>query len=160
MAKEVKKWITIHGVHIPIYDGESEHDALNRAVSEFNEKKKNSQIAKNKEQADKLNGKSKTKESKPKNVDVKKVADQLLDDIYNKSGHPEETITAYAKKLHKQGISLTDKQIESLYDAIGKKWAKGYPNDDYDGSEWMTEWGIYTGNYNKFKDWFDPEMWD
>ena len=56
--REIKQWITMNGQHIPIYDGESKQDAVNRAIADKNEKTKESQIAKNKEQADRLNGKA------------------------------------------------------------------------------------------------------
>lgn len=56
--KEIKQWITINGQHVPIFEGESKQDAVNRAIAKNNEDVKEKQIAKNKEQADKLNGKS------------------------------------------------------------------------------------------------------
>lgn len=54
MAKEVKDWITVNHKHVPIYEGESKQDAINRVVAKDNEDKKQSDIAKNKEQADKI----------------------------------------------------------------------------------------------------------
>jgi len=56
--REVKQWITVNGQHIPIMDGESKDKAVNRYIAEKNEDTKEKQIAKAKEQADKLNGKS------------------------------------------------------------------------------------------------------
>ena len=50
MAREVKDWITINGQHVPIYEGESKQDAYNRSVAKYNEDKKESDIAKQKEQ--------------------------------------------------------------------------------------------------------------
>ena len=57
MAKEVKQWITMNGQHIPIYDGESKEDAVNRAIANKNEDTRQKQIANNKKEADRLNGK-------------------------------------------------------------------------------------------------------
>ena len=56
--RKITGWFTMNGNHIPIYEGETTRDAMNRAVAKMNEDKKNEQIKKNKEQADKLNGKS------------------------------------------------------------------------------------------------------
>lgn len=56
-------WITINGRHIQIGSGESKQDAINRAIANSNEDKKKAQIAKNKEVADKLNGKSGVRET-------------------------------------------------------------------------------------------------
>ena len=55
--KEPIGWITVNGVHVPLYEGESKEDAVNRAIAKHNEDKKESDIAKAKEQSDKLNGK-------------------------------------------------------------------------------------------------------
>ena len=55
--REVIGWFTVNGVHRPIYEGESKQDAYNREVAKLNEDTKNRQIAKSKEQADRLNGK-------------------------------------------------------------------------------------------------------
>ena len=55
--KEVKEWITINHNHIPIYEGESRQDAYNRSIALMNENKKNTDIERNKQEADKLNGK-------------------------------------------------------------------------------------------------------
>jgi len=55
--KEVKQWITVNGKHVPIFEGETKSQAINRAVAKENEEIKEKQIAKNKEQVN---------ESKPK----------------------------------------------------------------------------------------------
>lgn len=44
--KKITGWFTINGKHIPIYEGESKKDALNRSVAKQNENKKNSDIEK------------------------------------------------------------------------------------------------------------------
>ena len=62
--KEVKDWFTANHKHIPIFEGESKQDAYNRSVKE-NEKedKRERDIAKAKEEADKLNSESKYQDS-------------------------------------------------------------------------------------------------
>ena len=53
--REVKTWVTINGAHVPIYEGDSKQDVLNRAITKHNEDVKNKQIAHNSEQAKQLN---------------------------------------------------------------------------------------------------------
>lgn len=55
--KKVTGWFTMNGKHIPIFEGESKDDAVNRAVAKANEDKKAEQIAKNQRTANSLNGK-------------------------------------------------------------------------------------------------------
>ena len=54
--KEPIGWITVNGRHIPIFEGESKDQAVNRYIAKTNEEKKQKDIARNKAQADKLNG--------------------------------------------------------------------------------------------------------
>lgn len=61
--REIERWITVNGKHIPLYDGESSQDAYNRAIARLNEDKKQSDIERNKAQADILNGKKSSKET-------------------------------------------------------------------------------------------------
>ena len=61
--REIKQWITVNGNHIPIYENESNYDAMRRFIAEKNEAIKQSQIEKNKEQADLLNNKKTVKKS-------------------------------------------------------------------------------------------------
>ena len=59
--REVKDWITINGVHVPIYEGETKDDAAKRAITKQkenikkNEDLKEKQIAKNKEEVTRKN---------------------------------------------------------------------------------------------------------
>ena len=63
MAQE-EQWITVNGRHILIGAGESKEDAIRRAIAQKNSDTKQKQIERNKEQADKLNGKSDSSELK------------------------------------------------------------------------------------------------
>ena len=42
--REVKGWFTLNGKHIPIFEGESKQDAVNRSIAKDNEDLKNKQI--------------------------------------------------------------------------------------------------------------------
>ena len=53
--REPVAWITMNGSHVPIYAGDSQADIYNRSVARHNSDTKEKQIARNKEQADKLN---------------------------------------------------------------------------------------------------------
>lgn len=64
MAKQVKQWITVNGQHVPIFEGQSKQEAVNNALKHQKSvnddiDKKEKQIADNKKEADKLNGKIK-----------------------------------------------------------------------------------------------------
>ena len=77
-------FITVNHQHIPIFEGESKQDAYNKAIAKYNEDTKQRQIAKNKEQADKLNGKGKsiqksgggknTSQNTPKTLPLKNIS--------------------------------------------------------------------------------------
>lgn len=45
--KKITGWFTMNGKHIPIFEGESQKDATNRAIAKANEDKKNKDIARN-----------------------------------------------------------------------------------------------------------------
>lgn len=63
MARQIKQWITVNGVHVPIFEGESKADGVKRAIekaksnAKANENQKEKDIAKNKAEKDKLNEK-------------------------------------------------------------------------------------------------------
>lgn len=63
--REPVAWITVNGKHVPIYEGESKQDAINRSIAKKNEDTKARQIAENKKQADKLN---ESEKKLPKNL--------------------------------------------------------------------------------------------
>jgi len=81
MSKEVKQWITVNGQHIPIMEGQTKAEAVKKAISkQVNDDadKKEKQIAANKKEADKLNGKKSdditaeqfNKEAKRQGIDI------------------------------------------------------------------------------------------
>lgn len=65
MKKEVKQWITVNGQHIPIMEGESKKDAIQKAIKnnetkiKKQEDNKEKTIDKNKKEADELNKRDK-----------------------------------------------------------------------------------------------------
>ena len=72
--KQVKDWITVNGQHIPIFEGESKSDAVNRAIAKSNEDKKNADIKRNKEESDRLN----KREKKSNKLEDRLKGDDLL----------------------------------------------------------------------------------
>lgn len=44
-------WITVSGVHVPLFEGESKQDAINRAIAKHNEDKKEADIKRNQAEA-------------------------------------------------------------------------------------------------------------
>lgn len=68
MAREIKGWITVNGQHVPIFDGETQEDAVNRFTNRENatkasEQQKSTQIAKNEAEAKQLNKQDSEKDS-------------------------------------------------------------------------------------------------
>ena len=55
--REIERWITVNGARVPIFVGESSQDAINRHIANQNANKQESDIAKAKEEADRLNKK-------------------------------------------------------------------------------------------------------
>lgn len=72
--REIERWITVNGARVPIFNGESQKDAVNRAIAKENEKNKEQQIAKNQEERDRLNGKP---------TDVNFVANKMREQVEN-----------------------------------------------------------------------------
>lgn len=105
MAREVESWITVNGQHIPIFKGESKQDAVNRAIANKNEDTKEKQIAKAKEQADKLNGKDVITHEHPKNQQSTKVT------VKKKKPTPEEV--ANLKKLYEQ-VQIAKEDLKDI----------------------------------------------
>ena len=104
--RQVKDWITIKGNHIPIYEGESKQDAVNRYTAKSNEDKKQTDIAKNKQEADRLNGKQikgLTVNSSPKEMQnyYKKNYNISIDDSYFNNGNDVRFIVDSSKELDK-----------------------------------------------------------
>ena len=83
--KEIKDWITVNHKHIPIYEGESKQDAVNRAIAKDNEEQKQKDIEKRNREIERLNPSTQKKVSDD-DFDIKslgelKDADDLQDFI-------------------------------------------------------------------------------
>ena len=94
MDKKVTGWFTMNGKHIPIYEGESKADAVNRSIAKDAEDKKQADIQRNREEAKKLNKKS-----------------------------DKETATARTQSDHKKAVAelSKDKYEDGTYDINTKK---------------------------------------
>lgn len=53
--RKITGWFTMNGKHIPIFEGESKADAVNRSIAKDNEDKKQADIQRNKDEAKKFN---------------------------------------------------------------------------------------------------------
>lgn len=132
--KQIKDWITINGKHVPIYDGESKQDAVNRSIAKDNADKKDADIERNKAEADKLNG-------KPKKSINEVVAES------NKAMQDATSAWDEARKSAKDN-SEKKKALEDYYQAIHK-------NTDYDLSERTADKGPLLNIMNNGRVWYD-----
>lgn len=109
--REIKGWITVNGKHLPIYDRESKQDVYNKAVAKSNEDKKEKDIKRNKEQVDKLKGKT-TKEKVPTNGKPVTYKGYGVDyDIY---GHGEYSVQYDGDDIMFKSFDEAKKFIDSL----------------------------------------------
>lgn len=119
MQKEVKQWITVNGMHIPLFEGESKKDAISKLKNktkgpDFKESKvsgdskdyKAEQIAKNKAEADRLN-----KESSTQSIH-KRAIQELSDKKYDNGTYDIKTKKT---KSFSEGYQVTFCQIGDNY---------------------------------------------
>lgn len=90
----------MNGHHIPIYEGESKQDAINRSIAKKNEDIKERQIAENKKQADQLNQQDKPL---PKNLYM----DDIKAEVANKTSKIRNLRTG-KRYVFKEGTSVTE----------------------------------------------------
>lgn len=146
--KKVVSWFTMNGKHIPIYEGESKDDAVRRSVVLDNEAKKQADIKRNKEEADKLNNKKSLSSASSihdykKLMSEAKTKEELMSVIKQAGNHmtPEqmENLTSFAYDLknkfskttatvntqseHKKAVAelSKDKYEDGTYDINSKK---------------------------------------
>lgn len=122
--REVKQWITMNGKHIPIFEGESKAAAVKRATAKQlkeDEDKKEKQIAANKKEADRNNGKEKSLDE----IDDAKELQQQMHKMFIEEGSyvndPEfrKLQKDYSEAFEETG-RLHDKAME-LYATIEKE---------------------------------------
>ena len=105
--REVLKWITVNGAHVPIYADEPTSD----------EKKKDRQIEENKKQADEKNGKTSKRPSKPS--DYKLSPEEIKTLRIRFEGYDSGVGAGIAKKLVEaeqsgKGIKLSFKEKDFI----------------------------------------------
>ncbi len=121
-TKEIKQWITINGVHVPIYEGETKADAAKRAIFKQkenikkNESDKEKDIARNQANKDKANYTDKIKEAY-KNAWDKKSDYADVEKLKNESG------------LSKRELAGIKNDAESEYEKARKDSTKDKPYD-------------------------------
>lgn len=145
MAKrEVKEWITVNGVHIPIFDGQSK-DAAVKQYMNHDEKQKDTQIKKNKEQANRLNNERLiNKYKKDYNINI--------DDSYFINNNDVKFLQESTKvldKIYKDMPIIKELELRILskdFSELSKKYAdaKALSERDFSGN-------IYL-NSKKFQD--------
>lgn len=131
--REPVAWITMHGTHVPIYAGDTKDDIYNRSVANRNADTKEKQIAKNKEQADKLN----SEKNPPRRL--------YLDDIKAEDANKTSDVLNLRTKQRfkfKDGTKLTEVHVfagkgcsKEFRDA--DKYAKRYPQSGKNPSDWQ-----------------------
>lgn len=120
MAKEVKQWITVNGQHVPIFEGQSKQDAIDKALKhqknvDKDEDKKEKQISQNKKEAEKLN-KADTNTSTEKittSEELKNITDEMIKNKdFSKFGD-------YLSKHRKEfGLSKSEDAYMAAYQII------------------------------------------
>lgn len=125
--KEVKQWITMNGKHIPIFEGESKEDAINRAIAKSNEDKKNSDIQNRKKETDKFTAE---KNGSIKEDAVKKVVQNMSKKLDKKPSVDKKDVDELTKKKDAlkdtklNAKPVTQKEIDNQK-AQWKSWKEG-----------------------------------
>lgn len=105
--REPVAWITVNGSRVPIFEGESKTDAVNRSIAKNNEDKKARDIANNKKQSDNARQGQKPYKVRPGNLALKDIS---ADDA-NKSSDVLNLRTKQRYKF-KDGTKIT--QVEAF----------------------------------------------
>ena len=122
--REPVAWITVNGNHVPLFEGESKQDAVNRSVAERNEAAKEKQIARNKAEADVLNGKTKgmmktiqDKLSQPK-PDYDDIANDINDNTetggYFSTTDKDGKVTIWGKVWNDHFLDITPEHYSGI----------------------------------------------
>lgn len=154
--RKVKQWITINGVHVPIYEGESKQDAVKRAIgkaqdnAKANEDQKAKDIAKNKAEKDKLNGKDDfiLKDEVPDLYpEAMKYYKAVSKDDYN-SVEDQKRLSSNVESLRKSG-KITDDDAKVIQDHIKNKISE-LQKAGKEESSWKKELGVSSNNKSKY----------
>ena len=174
MATDAKivGWITVNGKHVPLREGESKKDAINKYIAKDNEDIKEKQIAQRQKEADERNGKvvSADKEAEElkqwisqqyKTYGIKKyVKDSYTADFVNslKNNYKEYSDT---QKNNAKALGVDTKEAiakhNAEYDADVKRLKQahaqlGKPESFKSAGEFRTTLDNYQKLMKKFKD--------
>lgn len=147
--KKIIGWFTTKtGKHVPIFEGESKQDAINRSIAKDSEDKKAKQIAQNKAQADQASGKkhflithSDAKEIDKSNNDQLKQSISKLESQSDISSNDKQRLGYMKRQLDKRESFENNKDIKfsDYYDFI-------YQNSALSSEEAKK---VATENWNK-----------
>ena len=127
--KEPTAWVTVNGQHVPIFEGESKGDAINRAIAKSNSDTKSRQIANNQQQSNKAKQGQRPYKVNPKNLglnDIKAEDANKTSDVLNlrnkqrfkfKDGTKITQVEAFAGK----GCKREFRDAQKYADKYGKK---------------------------------------
>lgn len=140
MGKEVRRWITVKGQHVPLFEGESEFDAVKRLfTANESEGRKTDQIAKNKAEADKLNKESAQPPRRLYLPDISADTANSSTDVLN--------LRTKERFKFKSGTIITQVHVfagngcsKEFRDA--EKYAKRYSKEDKNPKDWQHCSGI------------------
>ena len=150
--RKIVGWFTINGKHVPIYEGEDSKAAYNRTIAEMNEDKKNSDIAKNKAMADKLNGKTTEDEQAKQHGYTKQDERQdAIDDTAYDLEHEEGLSKADAAEAAREIVEGGDyDKVVAKYKTTRQKNAKALGLDyEKEGKALMSEFEAKKAEYEK-----------
>lgn len=121
--RKIVDWFTMNGKHIPIFEGESKQDAINRSIARDNEDKKNKDIENAKKQAEKAAGKSslKTDEKEQKKPTPKKEVEKEKPDTEVTKKPDTKQVNADTKSTDQ-----AKQQVKAADDIYGVQYY-GYP---------------------------------
>ena len=135
--REPVAWITVNGSRVPIFEGESKTDAVNRSIAKNNEDKKARDIANNKKQSDNARQGQKPYKVRPGNLALKDISAEDA----NKSSDVLNLRTKQRYKF-KDGTKIT--QVEAF---AGKGCKREFRKADFYANE------KYKGKYGKAEEW-------
>ena len=160
MVKEVKQWITINGVHVPIYEGEGKDAAVKRAIAKQkeavnkNEDQKAKDIKKNQDEKDKLNADKKPTAEKGSGPEVDKVKegnnlsskkfDEVKKDL---DSMKSKDIVEYSRR---DEDGNTVKEVYARQDDGSYEMKNGYGH--HDDSEYLADYMKENGGSYKVRD--------
>jgi len=145
VEREIEKWVTIKGVHVPIYKGETTQDAYNRQVAKNNEDLKAKQIEQSTKNIKDINdskGTTRKEEDIPSNILVFGTAiitDKFVDiDGYSNKPTLKGALSDLAKALGKYDKGEADALRASV--KAGEAEQYNNPSDSNNGVQYILEY--------------------